>query len=109
MATRQLDARTSHLETLIALAQLLDRVEPNVASIGAEQYRALVRQIQQALRAEPMPADALQAVLGAHPATALIYENLHYERAGLSRAPLERSITSEQLARSVLARAAAAR
>ena len=109
MATRQLDARTSHLETLIALAQLLDRVEPNVASIGAEQYRALVRQIQHALRAEPMPADALQAVLGAHPATALIYENLHYERAGLSRAPLDRSITSEQLAHTILARAAAAR
>ena len=51
MATRQLDARTAHLETLIALAQLLDRVEPNVATIGAEQYRALVRQIQQALGA----------------------------------------------------------
>lgn len=109
MATRQLDARTTHLETLIALAQLLDRVEPNVALIGAEQYRALVRQIQQALAADPLPADALQAVLRAHPSTALIYENLHYERAGLSRAPLERSIVSEQLARSVLARVAAAR
>ncbi len=107
MATRQLDARTSNLETLIALAQLLDRVEPNVATIGAEQYRALVRQLQIALRADPIPGDALQAVLRAHPATALIYENMHYERAGLSRAPLDRSITSERLARSALARAAA--
>ena len=106
MATRQLDARTTHLETLIALAQLLERVEPNVTVIGAEQYRALVRQIQVALQADPLPAEALQAVLGAHPATAMIYENLHYERAGLSRSRLERSIASEQLASSVLARAA---
>lgn len=107
MATRQLDARTSHLENLIALAQLLDRVEPDVAAIGAEQYRTLVRQIQQALCAEPMPVDALQAVLGAHPATAMIYENLHYASAGLSRSRLEQSVASEQLAAGVLARAAA--
>ena len=106
MATRQLNARTTHLETLIALAQLLERVEPNVTAIGAEQYRALVRQIQVALQADPLPAEALQAVLGAHPATAMVYENLHYERAGLSRSRLERSITSEQLASSALARAA---
>jgi hypothetical protein len=45
-------------------------------------------------------------VLGAHPAAAELYENLHYAQAGLSRSTLERSVATEMLAAQVLAKAA---
>ena len=106
MASPRLDARLNQLEVLVALAQLLERVEPNVVAIGADQYLSLVRQVQRALAAEGLPEGALQAVLKACPATAMIYENLHYEQAGLSRSPLERSVASEMLASQTLARVA---
>jgi hypothetical protein len=81
----------TRLETLIALARLLERVEA----------RALVGQIKAAL--EPaLPEQALEAILGAHPATAEIYENLHYAISGLSRAPLDRSVATEMLASQLL-------
>ena len=96
----------SRLETVIALARLLERVEAGPVNISADQYQALVRQLQIALGQE-LPDDALQAVLGAHPAAAELYENLHYAQSGLSRSPLERSVGSEMLASQAIARAAA--
>ena len=105
MSAPSLATVKNRLETLIALAGLLERVERAGLKVGAEQYRSLVRQITLALNDE-LPADALQAVLGAHPAAAELYENLHYEQSGLSRSPLERSINSELLAGQVLAKAA---
>ena len=105
MSAPSLTTVKNRLETLIALAGLLERVERAGVKVGAEQYRSLVRQVTLALNDE-LPADALQAVLGAHPAAAELYENLHYEQSGLSRSPLERSINSELLASQVLAKAA---
>ncbi|MDP9046316.1 MAG: hypothetical protein M3O01_16060 [Pseudomonadota bacterium] len=105
MSAAQLDALRARLETVIALARLLERVEHSAVRIGADQYRTLVRQLSAALSQE-LPADALRAVLGAHPAAAEIYENMHYAMSGLSRAPLDRSIETEQLARQALAKAA---
>src|SRR5262245_17467735 len=93
----------SRLENVIALARLLQRVEAGGPNVDAGQYRHLVRQLQGAL-SEPLPADALHAILDAHPAASDVYENLHYEYAGLSRSPLERSAASEVLTRQVLAR-----
>ena len=93
-STQPLHAR---LELLIALARLLERVEADPVSIGAGQYRVLVRRIQGAL-GEPLPDVALQAILKAHPATAEIYENLHYDTSGLSRSPLDRAVATEMLA-----------
>ena len=87
----------TRLETLIALARLLERVEASPVAIGAGQYRSLVRQIQSLLLA-PLPAPALQAILKAHSATAEIYENLHYDTSGLSRSSLDMSVASEMLA-----------
>ncbi len=95
----------TRLETLIALARLLERVEANPVAVGADQYLALVRQIQGALRAE-LPTSALDAILGAHPATATIYENLHYETSGLSRTSLDRSVATEMLATGLIHKAA---
>ena len=105
MSAPSLATVRNRLETLIALAGLLERVERAGVKVGAEQYRSLVRQVTLAL-ADELPADALQAVLGAHPAAAELYENLHYEQSGLSRSPLERSINSELLAGQVLTKAA---
>ncbi len=105
MSAAQLETLKNRLETVIALARLLERVDHNPVPVGADQYRALVRQLSVALSQE-MPDDALQAVLGAHPAAAEVYENLHYAQSGLSRSSLERSVESEKLARQVLARAA---
>jgi antitoxin component HigA of HigAB toxin-antitoxin module len=105
MPAPQLESLRTRLENVIALARLLERVERSAEPIGADQYRALVRQLKLAL-SQDLPADALQAVLGAHPAAAELYENMHYEQSGLSRSSLERSIGSEMLASQVLARAA---
>ena len=95
----------TRLETLIALARLLERVEASPVAVGAGQYRALVRQIQESLRV-PLPGAALQAILKAHPATAEIYENLHYDTTGLSRASLDLSVATEILATQLIHRIA---
>jgi hypothetical protein len=105
MATPELQPLQTRLETVIALSRLLERVEARGASVGADQYRALVRQLQATL-ATPMPTPALEAILGAHPATAEVYENMHYDVAGLSRSPLERSVSTELLATQAIERAA---
>ena len=96
----------TRLETLVALARLLERVEASPVGVGADQYLALVRQIQAALRVE-LPESALDAILGAHPATAMIYENLHYEISGLSRSTLDRSVATEMLATGLIHKASA--
>ncbi len=105
MSAPSLESVKTRVETVIALAHLLERVERSPAPVGADQYRSLVRQLTRALEQE-IPDDALQAVLGAYPATAELYENLHYEHSGLSRSSLERSIGSEMLASQLLARIA---
>ena len=95
----------TRLETLIALARLLERVEASPVAVGADQYRALVSQVKAAL-AVALPEQALHAILDAHSATAELYENMHYETSGLSRSPLERSVATEMLASEWIHRAA---
>ena len=107
MAGPRTEPLHTRLETLIALARLLERVEASPVAVGAGQYRMLVREIQAALAA-PMPGAPLQAILKAHPATAEIYENLHYETSGLSRSPLDRSVATELLASELLHKVARA-
>ena len=105
MSAPNLEIVKTRIETVVALAGLLERVEQANMRIGADQYQALVRQLKIALSQE-MPDPALQAVLGAHPATAELYENMHYAQSGLSRSSLDRSVSSEMLAAQVLAKAA---
>ena len=95
----------NRLENVIVLARLLERGETSAVRISPDQYQALVHQLKAALGQE-LPDDALQAVLGAHPAAAELYENQHYAQSGLSRSSLERSVQSEMLASQVIARAA---
>jgi len=105
MTAPRTESLQSRLETLIALARLLERVEASPIAVGADQYRALVGQLKATLAA-PLPAAPLQAILRAHPATGEIYENMNYEISGLSRSPLERSVATEMLATQLLHRIA---
>jgi hypothetical protein len=105
MSTSHTESLKTRLENVIALARLLERIERTPRTIGAEQYRGLVQKLQEAI-GDHLPEPALQAVLGAHPATAELYENLHYGESGLSQSSLERSVSSEMLASQAIARAA---
>ena len=105
MSTIPRETVKNRLENVIALARLLERVETSAVAFSADQYQALVRQLKMALGQE-LPQDALNAVLGAHPAAAELYENQHYAQSGLSRSSLERSVGSEMLASELIARAA---
>jgi hypothetical protein len=97
----------TRIETVIALARLLERAEGSSVSIGADQYQALIRQLKAALSA-PLPGPALQAILRAHPDTAELYENMHYNESGLSRSSLDRSVATEMLASRAIDRASRA-
>ena len=101
MSAPRTESLHSRLETLIALARLLERVEASPIAVDADQYRTLVGQLKVALAA-PLPTAPLQAILKAHPATGEIYENMNYEISGLSRSPLERSVATEMLATQLL-------
>lgn len=104
MSTIPRETVKNRLENVIALGRLLERVETSAVAFNADQYQALVRQLKIALGQE-LPQDALNAVLGAHPAAAEPYENQHYAQSGLSRSSLERSVGSEMLASELIARA----
>jgi hypothetical protein len=106
MSAPRLDSFKTRLETVIALARLLERVERTPSGASADQYRALVLQLQAALE-EGLPTDALNAVLSAYPAAGEVYENMHYAVSGLSRSTLDRSVASEMATSQLLARFAA--
>jgi hypothetical protein len=92
------------LRTAITLAELLQRIEASNQSIGAAQYRQLVRHLGEVLDALG-PGTPLDTLLGTFPAAAAVYENRHYDVAGLCRSPLEASLNSELKARSVIEKA----
>lgn len=95
----------TRLENVIALARVLERVERSTRAPDADQYLALVRQLGGALD-DDLPPTALDAILGASPAAAELYENRHYERSGLSRSPLDRSVGAEMATSQALHRIA---
>ncbi|MCZ2496585.1 hypothetical protein GN316_07430 [Xylophilus sp. Kf1] len=85
------------------LAGLLERLE--IANhADAAQYRDVVARLGQELRSLPHDA-AMEALLTASPAAATVYENLHYEHAGLCRSLLDAAADSELRAREAIARA----
>ncbi len=103
MSAPRTESVQSRLETLIALARLLERVEASPVGIGADQYQVLIRQLKAALAAG-LPEPAMDAILGAHPSTAELYENMHYESSGLSRSALDRSVSTEMQASQLIHR-----
>ena len=93
----------ARLQTLAAMALLLERLENQPRSASAEQYRGVVAQINTLLAAAE-PGEALDALLRAAPATAELYENLIYAHAGLCRSPLEAALNAELAATAAIAR-----
>jgi hypothetical protein len=91
-------ALKNRIENLIAMAQLLERVDANPTLVGAQQYLNLVNTVKGLLAEDDLPDDALRAVLRACLASALLYENMHYDRSGLSQSPLDAAVASEMAA-----------
>jgi hypothetical protein len=104
MSAPSTESLQSRIETAVALARLLERVETSPVAVGADQYQALVARLKTSLAAD-LPPPALEAILAACPATAQLYENIHYEQSGLSRSPLDRSVATEMLAAQAIERA----
>jgi hypothetical protein len=103
MAATNLDSVKTKLETLVALARLLEKVDHSPAPVAAEQYQNLIERLKGLLR-EDLPADAVRSLLVHFPATAELYENLHYEHAGLVFAPLDKAVAAELAAHQTLSR-----
>ena len=82
------------LRTLVASAAMLERLESQPRSASPEQYRVLTRQVTQLLDVATGD-EALPTLLSAFPATAELYENLHYTAAGLCRSPLPLAVEAE--------------
>ncbi|MEY4749914.1 MAG: hypothetical protein RIQ60_2128 [Pseudomonadota bacterium] len=91
------------LQAVLALAQLLERIEHAPSAPDAAQYRTVVERLSRALLADDLPQVALGAVLDRYPGAAEVYENLHYAQAGLMRAALDLSISTETQASRTLA------
>jgi hypothetical protein len=103
MPAQNVESLRTRIETVVALSRLLDRVERTATPIGADQYRSLVRQLQQVLSTE-LPPEALKAVFNAYPSAAELYENMHYATAGLALASLDLSVKTEMAASELLQR-----
>jgi hypothetical protein len=96
-------ALKNRIENLIAMAQLLERVDANATLVGAQQYLNLVNTVKGLLSEADLPDDALRAVMRACPASAVLYENMHYDRSGLSQSPLDAAVASEMAASELIA------
>ncbi len=98
--TRTLPQR---FRVLLTLAQLLERLERNLGPGSAEQYRSVVDHLSKEL-VQVEPGEDLHVLLDSFPATAELYENLHYAHAGLCRSPLDASLDAELRAKNVIQR-----
>jgi hypothetical protein len=96
----------ARLHSLAAMAGLLERLERQPSSASAAQYRGVALQVL-GLLAVAEPDAHLDALLGAAPATAELYENFRYAHAGLCRSPLEQALNAELAACAALSRARA--
>ena len=94
-------SQSEHLQSLVALAYLLERLERGPLQASADQYRLVAQKLREELACAPADAQ-LGAVLRAYPAAAEIYENLQHEWAGLCRSALDVSARTELLAKRVL-------
>src|SRR5687767_5981854 len=98
--TRTLPER---FRVLLTLAQLLERLERNIAPSSADQYRSVVDHLSKELSAAE-PGEDLDVLLATFPATAELYENLQYAHAGLCRSPLDASLQAELRTQDVIRR-----
>ena len=104
MQTSQPVRLPARLQTLAAMAALLERLENQRTSASADQYRRVALQINTLLAAAD-PGDDLDKLLAVAPATAALYENQQYAHAGLCRAPLEAALNAELAAAAAIDKA----
>jgi hypothetical protein len=104
MKTSHTTQSPARLAVAVLLSQLLERLDRSAVPVGAEQYRSVVRHLQEEFE-ELGAQDSLSALLDAYPSAAELYENLNYRHAGLCRSPLELSLDAELRARHVIERA----
>jgi len=104
MKTSHTTQSPARLAVAVLLSQLLERLDRSAVPVGAEQYRSVVRHLQEEFE-ELGAEDSLSALLDAYPSAAELYENLNYRHAGLCRSPLEQSLDAELRARQVIERA----
>jgi predicted pyridoxine 5'-phosphate oxidase superfamily flavin-nucleotide-binding protein len=90
--------------TLVALAQVLHRMEFGGKPVDPEQYRSVIQHLTAELEANPIDA-RLDALLNVAPSVAELYENLHYTHAGLCRSPLDAAVSAEREAAAAIAKA----
>jgi hypothetical protein len=96
---------TPRLQTLAAMASLLQRLDVTPRGASAGQYRDVAMQVQRLLD-ETEPGAGLDAVLSTFPAAAEVYENQNYQHAGLCRSALEPALNAELAATALLTRIA---
>ncbi|MBA3592870.1 MAG: hypothetical protein H0W47_03600 [Polaromonas sp.] len=104
MTTTPTSSPSASLTVTHVLAELLERLEHSQEPVGPEQYLSVVNHLAEAFGSAPQGTE-LGALLDTHPAAAELYENMHYQYAGLCRSPLETSLSAEQQARQVIGRA----
>ena len=104
MKTSHSTQSPARLAVAVLLSQLLERLDRSAVPVGAEQYRSVVRHLQEEFE-ELGAQDSLSALLDAYPSAAELYENLNYRHAGLCRSPLEQSLDAELRARQAIERA----
>lgn len=104
MNATKLSSSQPDLTATRVLAALLERLDQSTAAVDAQQYQSVVQRLSDALR-EPDSSPGLGVVLDQFPAAAELYENLHYQHAGLCRMPLDSALSAEQLAREWIKRA----
>ena len=93
------------LMVIMMLARLLEKLDQSPVAADPGQYRSVVLSLSRVLlQASSNPA--LEPLLRAHPSAAQLYENLHYQHAGLLRSPLSLSLSTEAAARELLQRVA---
>ena len=82
-ATPHPSAVVAQLQTVAALAQLLERLDRSAERVDAGQYRGVALRLAELL-SQAVPGPLLDRLLGAFPSAAEVYENVRYEHAGLS-------------------------
>ena len=103
MAPTEIDFTQERIAALVRLATVLQHFDSGRLPFDPSQYHSIAKQLTTALRRND-GSPALQAVLAASPVAAELYENLHYDQAGLARSPLDQAVAAELEATHLLAR-----
>lgn len=92
------------LTTTRVLAALLERLDQSTAAVDPQQYLSVALRLSDTL-CDLDGRQGLDVILDGFPSAAELYENLHYQHAGLCRTPLDSALSAEQLARQWITKA----